>query len=137
PSGTSPKESNGLQGKTVLIAEDNMINAMVSMKLMDNWGLKASHAKNGIEAVESAQAQPFDFILMDIHMPELDGFDAAKKIRSSLNPNVKTPIFALTADITAHQRKLFEPYFDGFLLKPIVKEKLYGALSGVELSSEA
>lgn len=137
PSSTSPKESNGLQGKTVLIAEDNMINAMVSMKLMDNWGLKASHAKNGIEAVESAQAQPFDFILMDIHMPELDGFDAAKKIRSSLNPNVKTPIFALTADITAHQRKLFEPYFDGFLLKPIVKEKLYGALSGVELSSEA
>ncbi len=130
PQGKALFESNDLVGKSVLIAEDNMINAMVSMKLMKNWGLKATHAKNGLEVIELAQKASYDFILMDIHMPELDGFDAAKRIRDTINPNIATPIYALTADITAHQRKLFEPYFDGFLLKPIVKEKLYRALSG-------
>ncbi|MEQ8474297.1 MAG: ATP-binding protein [Marinoscillum sp.] len=137
PVNTSPQESKELHGKTVLIAEDNMINAMVSMKLMGNWGLNTSHAKNGYEAIEMAKAKSFDFILMDIHMPELDGFDAAREIRSTINPNTKTPILALTADITAHQRKLFEPYFDGFLLKPIDKEKLFSALSSGEYLSEA
>ncbi|WP_421872838.1 DUF2225 domain-containing protein [Marinoscillum sp.] len=129
PKGKELFDSNDLKGKSVLIAEDNMINAMVSMKLMKSWGLKATHAQNGLEVIDLANQTVFDFILMDIHMPELDGFDAAKRIRTTINPNIATPIYALTADITAHQRKLFEPYFNGFLLKPIVKDKLYRSLS--------
>lgn len=131
PKSASLVDSEALQGKAVLIAEDNMINAMVSMKLMKNWGLQATHAQNGLEAVEYSKNQIFDYILMDIHMPELDGFDAAKTIRTTINPNISTPIFALTADITAHQRELFEPYFDGYLLKPIDKEKLFTALNEI------
>ncbi|MFY0598366.1 MAG: tetratricopeptide repeat protein [Cyclobacteriaceae bacterium] len=114
--------------KSVLLAEDNMVNALVSTKLLSNWGMNVTHAKDGIEVTELAKEKKFDFILMDIHMPELDGFDAAQIIKKSSNPNKKTPIFALTADITASQRKLFAPYFNGFLLKPIEREKLYHAL---------
>ncbi|WP_421893426.1 DUF2225 domain-containing protein [Marinoscillum sp.] len=123
------QESDGLRGRTVLIAEDNMINAMVALKLLGNWGVKATHARDGSEAIQMSSLHKYDYILMDIHMPEVDGFDAARTIRESENPNTGTPIFALTADITAHQREIFEPYFDGFLLKPIEREKLYRALS--------
>ena len=129
PAGKSGQEVRRLEGLNVLIAEDNMINAMVSIKLLTNWGLKVTHAKNGIEVVDMANEAVFDYILMDIHMPEVDGFDATKTIRSTINPNISTPIYALTADITAHQRELFEPYFNGYLLKPIDKDKLYAALS--------
>ncbi len=129
PTVNSTQAVRRLEGLNVLIAEDNMINAMVSIKLLTNWGLKVTHAKNGIEVIDMAKQSVFDYILMDIHMPEVDGFDATKTIRSTINPNISTPIYALTADITAHQRELFEPYFNGYLLKPIDKDKLYAALS--------
>ena len=129
PTGKSALTVRRLEGLNVLIAEDNMINAMVSMKLLTNWGLNVTHAKNGVEVVEMAKETVYDYILMDIHMPEVDGFDATKTIRSTINPNISTPIYALTADITAHQRELFEPYFDGYLLKPIDRDKLYAVLS--------
>ncbi|MEP4534240.1 MAG: tetratricopeptide repeat protein [Cyclobacteriaceae bacterium] len=121
--------SDDLNGKTVLMAEDNMINAMVSIRLLSKWGLKVEHAKDGLEAVELSSTTTFDFILMDIHMPNLDGFDATRSIRASSNPNCRTPIYALTADITASQRELFSPYFDGFLLKPIEIDKLFNTLT--------
>ncbi|MEO9474807.1 MAG: tetratricopeptide repeat protein [Cyclobacteriaceae bacterium] len=121
--------SDDLNGKTVLMAEDNMINALVSIKLLSKWGLNVEHAKDGLEAVELSGTKIFDFILMDIHMPNLDGFDATRSIRATSNPNCGTPIYALTADITASQRELFSPYFDGFLLKPIEIDKLFNTLT--------
>lgn len=117
-----------LQNKTALLAEDNMINAMVASKLLANWGVSTVFAKNGVEAVSKAAEQKYDFILMDIHMPEMDGFDATKHIRVHENLNSSTPIFALTADITASNREDFAPYFNSFLTKPIEIEKLYAAL---------
>jgi signal transduction histidine kinase/CheY-like chemotaxis protein len=122
------KQSNQLHGKTVLLAEDNMINAMVIGKLLSNWKMTSEHAKNGIEAVEKSKLKVFDFILMDIHMPEMDGFEATLNILKAENPNIKTPIFALTADVTAEAREEYLPYFNGFLRKPIEIDKLYEAL---------
>jgi CheY-like chemotaxis protein len=75
-----------------------------------------------------AKLKKFDLILMDIHMPEMNGFDATKHIRSSENPNTTTPIFAFTADITAEQQEEYIPYFSGFLRKPINIESLYDTL---------
>ncbi|MBD1395279.1 ATP-binding protein [Mucilaginibacter glaciei] len=124
-----PKSYNGLTGKTVLLAEDNMINAMVARKLLSNWGMVSEHAVNGLQAVEKAQAKVFDFILMDIHMPEMNGYDATANIRLNNNPNYKTPVFALTADITAEGNDEFKSYFNGFLRKPIEIERLYAALA--------
>ncbi|MES2691558.1 MAG: tetratricopeptide repeat protein [Bacteroidota bacterium] len=110
---------NNLEGKTVLLAEDNMINAMVVIKLLKGWGIKTIHAKNGLEALEKAKEACFDYILMDIHMPEMDGFVATKQIRESVTENKTTPVFALTADITAEQNVKYAGYFNGFLRKPI------------------
>ncbi|WDF53608.1 tetratricopeptide repeat protein [Mucilaginibacter sp. KACC 22063] len=130
-----PKEPlqnlNQLQATSVLLAEDNMINALVARKLLSKWGITAEHAKNGLEAVEMAMQKPYDFILMDIHMPEMNGFDATEQIRNQQNPNHNTPIFALTADITAEQQDNYVNYFNGFLRKPIEIEKLHQALLNV------
>ncbi|MBC7383399.1 MAG: response regulator [Bacteroidia bacterium] len=122
------KYSNKLKEKTVLLAEDNMVNAMVAIKLLSNWEIKTVHAKNGREAIEKSKQTTFDFILMDIHMPEMDGFEATKHIRKYKNMNMTTPIFALTADITAEFQEEYNPYFNGFLHKPIEIDKLYEAL---------
>lgn len=125
------QRKKALMDKTVLLAEDNMVNAMVSMRLLSNWGLTTIHASNGDEAVQIAQMQTFDCILMDIHMPELDGIEAARIIRNSENPNQDVPIYALTADVMAGQGSDFSRMFTGFLLKPIEQDKLYNALAKV------
>ncbi|WP_295773090.1 ATP-binding protein [uncultured Mucilaginibacter sp.] len=125
------KPLNRLQNKVALLADDNMINAMVARKLLSNWGVTAEHAINGVDAIEKAANKTFDFILMDIHMPEMNGFDATIHIRNNHNPNTHTPIFALTADVTAEHHEEYNTYFNGFLRKPIEIEKLYEALAGV------
>ncbi|RWY46216.1 tetratricopeptide repeat-containing hybrid sensor histidine kinase/response regulator [Mucilaginibacter gilvus] len=128
PGRAVPLSVEGLKGKTVLLAEDNMINAMVARKLLANWGIVSEHAVNGIEAVEKARQKTFDFILMDIHMPGMNGFDATEQIRHNTNPNTATPVFALTADITAESNEDYKNYFTGFLRKPIEIDRLYMAL---------
>lgn len=120
--------SNQLEGKNALLAEDNEINAFVARKLLSKWGVVTEHAVNGIEAIEKSKERTFDFILMDIHMPEMNGFDATEQIRKNENPNQNTPIFALTADITATQQEQYKPYFTGFLWKPLQIDKLREAL---------
>ncbi|WP_317169218.1 ATP-binding response regulator [Mucilaginibacter humi] len=126
------KYSDNLQGRIVLLAEDNVINAMVISKLLSNWKITVEPAKNGLEALEKSRQKAFDFILMDIHMPEMDGFEAAKLIVSETdNPNRKTPIYALTADVTAEYRDEHHSYFNGFLRKPIELSKLYDALMSI------
>ncbi|MBW4891256.1 tetratricopeptide repeat protein [Mucilaginibacter sp. HMF5004] len=127
------KRSDELKNKTILLAEDNMINAMVARKLLSNWGIISEHAKDGLEAVKKANEKEFDFILMDIHMPEMNGYDATSSIRNSVNPNQNTPIFALTADITAEHEEEYTTSFNGFLRKPIEIDKLYEALTTVNL----
>lgn len=127
---TAPaKKPDQLKNKNALIAEDNIINAIVLTKLLSKWGISAVHAKNGLEAVEKSNERAFDYILMDIHMPEMNGFDAAQQIRSNGTLNTKAPIFALTADITAQHLDEYGPLFNGFLSKPIEIEKLYEALT--------
>ena len=121
------KKSDILTGKTVLLAEDNMINAMLIRKLLSNWKMISEHAKNGAEAVEKSKLKVYDFVLMDIHMPEMDGFEATWNIHQTGNPNDHTPIFALTADVTAENCEEHHNMFNGFLRKPIEIDKLQEA----------
>jgi hypothetical protein len=120
--------SDKLSGKLALIAEDNMVNATVSKKLLSNWGAKSEHAVNGNDAIHFARMKKYDFILMDIHMPEMNGIEAARIIRSTENPNKLTPIFALTADINSDNDN-HENLFNGILRKPIEIDKLFLALA--------
>ena len=78
----------------ILIVEDNKINQMVTKKLLDKSEHSCKIAENGLEAIDLVKKHKFDLILMDIHMPVLNGFDASKKIREL---GVLTPIIALTA----------------------------------------
>jgi CheY-like chemotaxis protein len=78
----------------VLIVEDNKINQMVTKKLLDKSDHSCKIAENGLEAIELVEKYKFDLILMDIHMPVLNGFEASKKIREL---GISTPIIALTA----------------------------------------
>ncbi|MDZ4750958.1 MAG: ATP-binding protein [Flavobacteriales bacterium] len=134
----SSKIGNGLQDsekkikiRRALIAEDNMVNAMVVGYLLKSWDIAYDHANNGAEAINFARLNSYDIILMDIHMPEISGNDAAKEIRSTRGLNQHIPIFALTADITADQEVEYHKNFNGFLLKPIEIERLKDCLAAV------
>lgn len=131
PQKTETAFASQLQNKTALLAEDNEINAFVAITLLTRWGVVAERAVNGKEAVEKARQRAYDFILMDIHMPEMNGFDATANIRTSENPNKHTPIFAFTADVTAGQDENYASFFNGFLWKPLQMEKLHDALISV------
>jgi CheY-like chemotaxis protein len=120
-----------LEKLNVLLADDNNINLLVARKLLSKWGVSADCAKNGIEAVEKAKAKKYDIILMDIHMPEMNGYDASKQIKNNGGMNKNTPIYALTADIMANIDESYQDYFTGFLRKPIETDNLYSALTDV------
>lgn len=117
-----------LINKVAILAEDNEINAMVMKLLLEKYGIKIIRATNGEEAITLASEKRVDFILMDIHMPKMNGFEAAKQIRSTINYNCNTPIFALTADLTAADDDTYGKYFNDFLRKPIQIEHLFEAL---------
>ena len=119
---------NDLQGKTALLAEDTPMNALLMKKLLSNWGIVTDHVVNGKMAIEQAKKKKYDFILMDIHMPEMNGYEATTCIRNSNSINNNSPIFALTADVTAENDDKNSLLFNGFLWKPIEIQKLYDAL---------
>ncbi|MEQ8470289.1 MAG: ATP-binding protein [Marinoscillum sp.] len=110
--------------KRVLLVEDNVVNAMVAEKLLENWGLKIEKAENGEIAVKACETNTYDLILMDLHMPVMDGFQAAETIRNSNTSNRFVPIYALTADVMGENNSVYNKYFDGFITKPIQKDKL-------------
>lgn len=116
----------------LLMAEDNKINVLVATKLLAKWGIVADCAANGAEAFAKAKAIQYDVILMDIHMPEMNGYDAAAAIRQQENKNKQTPIYALTADITAEAGNPAVEYFNGFLRKPIEIDQLFSVLSEID-----
>ena len=127
------------RGLSILVAEDNEINALLMRSLLTRLGHAAVIATNGAAALESWAAArsagtPYDLVLMDIQMPQLDGIAAAKRIRSheAEHPGARTPILALTANALVEDRyACFEAGMDGFLIKPLDREKLEEALSGL------
>lgn len=95
-SNSSQKEQVGFEGQRILLVEDNQVNIIVTKKFLEKWGLKVDVAINGLEAVNHVRAIRYDLILMDLHMPLMDGFEATKKIREF---NKDTPIIGLSADV--------------------------------------
>jgi len=119
-----------LENKTAILAEDNEVNALVMTKLLNRSGIEVIRAKDGEEVIDLSMKNKVDFILMDIHMPKLNGFEAVKVIRKGCLSNSMIPIFALTADITANDREEYREQFDEIIYKPIEMERLLTALSG-------
>jgi PAS domain S-box-containing protein len=117
----------GLEGKKILVAEDNKINFFVANKFLLGWGMIVSHAENGQLALEMIEKEEFDLILMDLHMPILDGIEATRIIRNSEKPKIKNiPIIALTAAIMSESHdKIEDLNINDYVLKPFKPQDLY------------
>ena len=116
----------------MLVAEDHAVNRQVVLALLEKTGARIAFAVNGREAVEKATAEPYDAVLMDIHMPVMDGARAAAAIRDSgLGPD-KLPIFAATADADFGESAAFrDARMNGVVYKPFRVGDLIGALKTV------
>lgn len=125
-------DSNNLSELPVLIVEDDRQNIEIIRILIHSKGIQTRHAENGREAVDLCQSQPFCAILMDLRMPEMDGFEAARLIRNEGNLNGDTPIIALTADVSDSARsKAIQSGMSDFLVKPVSPEKLFATLEQI------
>jgi CheY-like chemotaxis protein len=112
-------------GKTILIAEDNNINLKLLTVMLTKAGANVITAVDGAKAVARFKENSIDLIFMDIHMPELDGFQATKLIREAEKGIKHTPIVALTAiALTGDREKCLENGMDDYLSKPFMKEDL-------------
>jgi signal transduction histidine kinase/CheY-like chemotaxis protein len=110
---------------TLLLVEDNKVNQMVALSQLDRLGYNVDLAENGVEAVAAANAKRYDLILMDMHMPEMDGIEATRQIRSQPGPNADTPIVALTANVMqSDQDACRDAGMNDFLTKPFSREVL-------------
>jgi signal transduction histidine kinase/CheY-like chemotaxis protein len=109
----------------VLVAEDDAINMMIVQHIINKMGFSLVQAKNGLEAVEKFHHQQLDVILMDVHMPIMDGIEATKKIRAIEGAHRHTPIIALTADtMKGEKEKCFQAGMDEFLSKPFRQQDI-------------
>ncbi|MEM7040349.1 MAG: ATP-binding protein, partial [Bacteroidota bacterium] len=110
----------------VLLAEDNAMNQRLASKVLENCGFTYEIVANGREALERIAAAPFDVVLMDIQMPEMDGYEATRRIRAHQDQRVRcTPIIALTAHAMVEEaNKVQEAGMDAFVSKPFNPENL-------------
>ncbi|UXP33993.1 PAS domain-containing protein [Reichenbachiella agarivorans] len=111
----------------ILVAEDNRANQIVLGKFLDKWGINTDFVENGIEAVEKAKSEMHHMILMDLQMPEMDGYEATQKIREADTVYGKqVPIVALTASAMLDvRRKVKTLGMTDFITKPFSPEELY------------
>ncbi|MBR0791190.1 response regulator [Bradyrhizobium manausense] len=131
-------------GLSILVAEDNEINALLMRSLLTKLGHRVVIAVHGEAALESwlaasSAGTPYDLVLMDIQMPQLDGIEATKRIRAheAAKGVHRTPILALTANTLVEDRyACFEAGMNGFLIKPLDREKLDEALAGLAASRQ-
>jgi CheY-like chemotaxis protein len=119
-----------LNGMKVLIAEDNKINILVIKRFLEKWGIHYRVSVNGKEALQMIDKEDFDLVLMDLHMPEMDGEDATKLIRINHSKKISSlPIIALTANASIDtQQKLLNNGFTNYISKPFNPDNLFKLL---------
>ncbi len=117
------------RGAHVLLAEDNPVNQEVARAMLERAGCRVTIAVNGRAAVEQWLAQPFELVLMDCQMPELDGFEATREMRTQEAGRVRVPIIALTANAMADDReRCLAAGMDDYLPKPFKRSDLMAVL---------
>lgn len=124
-----PEAKGSLKGLRVLIAEDNPMNAEILTVLLDRWEVNYTVVSNGKAALRLVQQHPFDLVLMDLYMPEMDGLTAASEIRDLEDPQLaQIPITIMTAVSEGMEEELARAGADGILYKPLHPAKLYRCL---------
>jgi CheY-like chemotaxis protein len=127
-----PKEDSslarvGLKGRRILLAEDNKINQMVATKILNKWEVEVTIANDGLEALEYIKAEKFDAVLMDINMPNMDGYEATREIRK-LSDDMKNsiPVIALTASaFSSVEEAVIQAGMNDHVGKPFKPEELF------------
>jgi PAS domain S-box-containing protein len=122
-----------LDGLTVLLVEDNLLNQILAKKVLSDWKLNVELAENGLIAIEKLKKNTYDFILMDIQMPEMDGYAASAAIRKNFStPKNNIPIIAMTAHaLTGEEEKCIQAGMNGYISKPFDPEVLYSKILSV------
>jgi PAS domain S-box-containing protein len=113
----------------ILLAEDNAMNQKVALRLLEQLGYRADVATNGLEAIAALERQPYDVVLMDVQMPELDGLDATRRICEQWPEETRPHIIAMTANALPEDREAcFAAGMNDYVAKPIRAEELVAAL---------
>jgi signal transduction histidine kinase/DNA-binding response OmpR family regulator/CHASE3 domain sensor protein len=114
----------------ILLAEDNAVNQKLALRLLERMGYRADVAGNGLEAIAALERQPYDVILMDVQMPEMDGLEATREIRRRWSGPVRPRVVAMTANAMQGDRELcLEAGMDDYVSKPISADELVRALT--------
>ena len=125
------KTVRSLAGMRVLLVEDNDINRMYAATILKKWHCNISEAENGQIALEKIRKKDYDLILMDIHMPILDGIEAARSIRTSFpKPKSEVPIIAFTANaLKGDKDKYLKAGMNSYISKPFMPDELFNIMS--------
>ena len=120
---TTSQNGNGIK---VLVAEDNLINQMLVLRVLTKQGFEADVAENGLVALKKIEDNNFDVILMDVQMPEMDGYEATQKIRALTTYKKDIPIIAMTAHtFKGEYERCIEMGMNDFISKPFDTKELY------------
>jgi len=144
----APKEIKAVKPKTdremavrhplrILLAEDNVVNQKLALRVLTQMGYRADLAANGLEAVESVQRQTYDVVLMDVQMPEMDGLEASRRINAQWASDKRPRIVAMTANAMQGDREMcLAAGMDDYITKPIRVDQLVEALMRVPAREE-
>ena len=120
------EDDKPLEGSVILLVEDNPMNVFVAKSFLEKWGAEIEVAQNGLEAINKLDIDRHCLVLMDLHMPVMDGFEAVRQIRRK---GITIPIIALTASLPSEIKTEVEDLeIDGMVLKPFVPDELYKAV---------
>ncbi|NSW86488.1 MAG: PAS domain S-box protein [Syntrophobacteraceae bacterium] len=119
-------------GVRILLVEDNIINQKVAQRILERIGYQADTVANGLEAIKALETIAYDLVLMDVQMPEMDGYEATRRIRTvpSTVKNPGVPILAMTAHaLKGDREKCLDAGMDDYITKPVNPEELADALA--------
>lgn len=119
----------------ILLAEDNVVNQKVALRMLERLGYRADAVANGLEVLQALDRMPYEVVLMDVQMPDMDGLEATKKIRA-LPPKRQPYIIAMTAHAMKGDREeCLQAGMNDYVSKPVRIEELQGALERSRLDA--